>query len=126
MKTSSSTLDDLIKRHNLQRSLLDHEVSREQILEVSKLLEDWKKFARDAGLSEPTVVEIERGEFDESGRRYKALHVWHQKNAFLATASELLSILLRIDRADIAEKVSGILKEDNSSIGKAFLLCEFD
>ena len=127
MKTTSPTLNVLIKRHSLQRSLLDCEISQEQISEVSMLLDDWKKFARDAGLSEPTVIEIERGEFDESGRRYKALYVWCQKNAFLATYSEILSILLRIDRADIAEEVCRILKEDSrsSTSGKAFLLFEY-
>ena len=85
------------------------------MLEVSEWLENWKKFARAARLTEPKIIEIERGEFDESGRRYKALNVWHQKNAFLATNTELLRILLCIDRADIAEKVCVHLKKDSRS-----------
>ena len=115
MKTSRPTLNDLIKRYGLARSLLDCEIKSEQMLEVSEWLENWKKFARAAGLSEPKIIEIERSEYEESGRRYKALYVWHQKNAFLATNSELLRILLRIDRADITEKVCLLLKKDTRS-----------
>ena len=115
MKTSWPTLNDLIKRYGLARSSLDCEVNSEQMLEVSEWLENWKKFARAAGLSEPKIIEIERSDYEESDRRYKALYVWHQKNAFLATNTELLRILLRIDRADIAEKVCLLLKKESRS-----------
>ena len=115
VKTSWLTLNDLIKRYGLARSSLDCEVNSEQMLEVSEWLENWKKFARAAGVSEPRIVEIERSENEESDRRYKALYLWHQKNAFLATNTELLRILLRIDRADIAEKVCLLLKKENRS-----------
>ena len=113
MTTNSLKLEDLIKRHGFRESLLDLEVSQDQILMVSGSLENWKKLARAAGLSEPEIIEIEHGEDDESSRRYKTLHMWHKKNAFLATYSKLLSILLHIGRADIAQEVCIRLKEDS-------------
>ena len=116
MKTSSSTIiDDLIKKHNLQRSSLDCEVARDQMLEVSELLHDWREFARAAGLTEANIFTIERDEFKESGRRYKALYMWYQKNASCATHIKLLGILSRIGKADIVEKVCVLLKKDGST-----------
>ena len=105
MKVSCLTLEDLEERHKLPRKFLDQEVCEEHLLDVSMLLEDWKEFARAAGLTEPDVVAIDRDEKTEDGRRFKALHMWDQKNAFLATYSELARIMLRISKSDTAKKV---------------------
>ena len=118
-KTTSPelTLDDLFKKHSLQQSLslMICEVQRDHLLRVSRLLEDWKEFARAAGLTEPEIVAIDHDEQTESGRRFKALHVWHKKNAFLATNRELIRIMLCIDRGDVAHEVCVLLKEDKRS-----------
>ena len=106
------TLDDLLVKYNVQRSLLDSEVRREHLVKVSRLLEDWKEFARAAGLTEPEIVAIDRDEQTENGRRFKALHVWHKKNAFLATNRELIRIILCIDGGAVAQEVRMLLKED--------------
>ena len=103
------TVDDLFEKHSLQRSLLDCEVQRDHLQRVSRLLEDWKEFARAAGLTEPEIVAVDRDEQNENGRRFKALHVWHKKNAFLATNRELIRIMLGIG-GDVAQKVCVLLK----------------
>ena len=84
-------------------------------MRVSRLLEDWKDFARASGLTEPEIVAIDHDEQTENGRRFKALHVWHKKNAFLATNRELIRIMLCIDGGDVAQEVCVLLKEDKSS-----------
>ena len=85
------------------------------MLRVSRLLEDWKEFARAAGLTEPEIVAIDRDEQTENGRRFKALHVWHKKNAYLATNRELIRIMLCINGGDVAQKACMILKGDERS-----------
>ena len=117
------TLDNLLKKHNIQRTLLSCEVQREHLVIVSRLLEEWKEFARAAGLTEPEIVAIDRDEQTENGRRFKALHLWHKKNAFLATNGELIRILLCIG-GEIAQKVCLILKgnQRSSTLGKDLML----
>ena len=101
----------------MERTLLDCEVQKQQLLRVSRLLEDWKEFARAAGLTEPEIVAIDRDEQTENGRRFKALHVWHKKSAFLATNRELIRIMLCIDRGDVVHKVCNmVLNEDKSNL----------
>ena len=123
MNVNSLTLEDLVERHTLPRGLLDREVSREHLSDVSSLLEHWEKFARAAGLTEPRIVEIDRDGRTEEDRRYKALHMWHEKNAFLATYSELARILLTINYIDTACKVCLLLKQEESvpATGKSYL-----
>ena len=105
VEVSCLTLEDLEERHKLPRKLLNQEVCEEHLLDVSMLLEDWKEFARAAGLTEPDVVAIDHDEKTVHGRRFKALNMWHQKKAFLATYSELARIMLRINKSDTAKKV---------------------
>ena len=112
--TEKFSLDELVERHTLQKSWFECEVSREHLLNVSELLEDWKKFARAAGLTEPNIVEINHDEPTESHRRYRALHIWHRRKAFLATYKELVRIMTFIERADIVNEVCILLKEDKS------------
>ena len=112
------TFDDLIDHCCLKQHLLESRVTQEHLQDISILLDRWREFARVAGLTDPDIVAIECDERYQSDQRYKALRLWHQKNAFLATYSELIRIMLKIQKADIAEQVCKLVNEmdENSTV----------
>ena len=112
------TFDDLIDRYCLERHLLESRVTQDHLLDVSMFLEHWKVFARAAGLTNPDIEAIRHNEYTEEDRRYKALLLWQQKKAFLATYSELIRIMLRIQKTDLAEQVCKFVNEmgENSTV----------
>ena len=107
----------------MQQDILDCEVCKTHFHEVSRLLKDWKEFARAAGLTESEIAAIKGDEDTQSGRRFKALDDWHNKNAYLATNSELIKIMLGIGRGDLAQDFCLLLiREDMKSTGKTLLV----
>ena len=110
----SPIFNDLRVKYCLNQTSLDSQVTTDHLLDVSMLLSYWKPFARAAGLTHPEIVAIDRDNHTEHDRRYEALYLWHQKNAYHATYSELVRIMLTIKKADIAQKVCRLLSKNES------------
>ena len=86
------------------------------MLQVSQLLDDWRSFARGAGLSEADITAIQCDGDNENDRRYSVLEKWHQINPYRATYKALIEILVAIKRVDLAQEVCKL--QDNYYQGK--------
>ena len=92
------------------------------MLQVSQLLDDWKSFARGAGLSEADITAIQHDEYNEEGRRYKTLQKWHQINPYRATYKTLIEILVTIKRVDLAQEVRKLQDNYYQEEGMIYLM----
>ena len=72
---------------------------------MSQFLDDWKSFARGAGLTKADITAIQRDGDDENDRRYNVLEKWLQINPYGATYRALIEILVTIKRVDLAQEV---------------------
>ena len=108
------TLDDLLGEVGVTHAQLDKPCSLENLREIALFLESWRELAPHLGLSSAQVEAIERDGHSEQERRLKILELWIAKFAFLAKYRVLVEVLLKIGRANIAEKICRLLVQQQS------------
>ena len=104
------TLKDLLKRVDVHSEKLDVFISDDHLREIAIFLTSWRKVATYLELSENDLDDVEREGKDEQDKRLKALQIWKGKFGFKATYRKLVEVLLRLTKADIAERVLLLLK----------------
>ena len=102
------TFEELIARVGISVDELDKECSDDHINNISLFLANWQTVAPLLGLTEVEREDVQ-DETRAQDRRYKMLLKWKTKNAFKATYTVLVEVFLKIGRADLAEKVCGLL-----------------
>lgn len=119
-ETSRQKVTAFLEKYQLGEEFLDIEVSRRDLVKLSRCLDCWKMFARAADFHEAEVVAVERDGVDEVDRRYKALNKWQQKYSINGTYRALIESLLTIDRTDIVEDICKMQERSicNSTVGK--------
>ena len=108
------TLDDLLGEVGVTHAQLDKPCSLENLREIALFLESWRELAPHLGLSSAQVEAIERDGHSEQERRLKILELWIAKFAFKAKYRVLVEVLLKIGRANIAEKICRLLVQQQS------------
>ena len=102
-------MDELLVEVGVTRTSLDKTCTDEHLQDVALFLESWSNVAPYLGLSSDDVEVIQRDVHNEQGRRRKVLEVWKGKFAFKAKYRVLVEALLKIGRADQAERVCHLL-----------------
>jgi hypothetical protein len=105
MAGKAITLDDLTQKFHISSSVLENEVSDDDIREIAIFLESWKLVAPHLGLSKGEIEAIDRDGESEEEKRLLMLQRWKQALVFKATCKELIIALLSVRRADLAVKV---------------------
>ena len=115
MADKGITFDDLTKRFKIPDSILEDEVSDDDIREISTFLESWKLVGPHLGLSKGEIEAIDRDGNTEEEKRLLMLQRWKQALVFKATYKELVNALLSVRRADVAVKVCQAVSLANQS-----------
>ena len=105
MADKGITLEDLTERYKIPSSVLENEVSDDDIRKISTFLESWKVVAPYLGLSKGQIEASDRDGKSEEEKRLLMLQRWKQAFVFKATYKELINALLSVARADLAVKV---------------------
>ena len=106
---SGVTLDELCKEVGVTLTQLDKACTSEHLRDIALFLESWRHVAPHLELSNADVEAAEMNANSEEGRRQKILETWKAKFAFKAKYQVLIETLLKIGRADQAEKVCRVL-----------------
>ena len=94
---------------------LDKTCSPENLRDIALFLESWREVAPHLGLSSAQLEAIERDARSEQEKRLKILESWEAAFAFKATYRVLVEVLLKISRANLAEKVCRLLVQQQPS-----------
>ena len=106
---SGVTLDELCTEVGVTLTQLDKPCTSEHIQDIALFLESWRIVASRLGLSDAEVEAAKINATSEEERRQKILATWKAKFAFKAKYRVLIETLLKIGRADQAEKVCRVL-----------------
>ena len=85
-------------------------ISDDHICEIALFLTEWKTVTPFLGLDENELDVIEEEEKKEQVKKLKALQKWKSKTGFQATYWKVVQVLLKLEKADVAEKVCHLLK----------------
>ena len=111
MAASGVSPDELLAEVGVTHIQLDKTCTREHLLDIAIFLTSWREVAPYLSLSSAEVEVTERDARSEAERKRKMLEVWKDKFGFKATYRVLVETLLKIGRADQAQKVCHLLKE---------------
>ena len=106
---SGVTLDELCMEVGVTLTQLNKTCTDEHIRDIALFLESWSHVAPHLGLSDAEVEAAKLNANSEEERRRKILAKWKAKFAFKAKYRVLVEALLKIGRADQAEKVCRVL-----------------
>ena len=106
------SLQELIAYVGISADKLNQQCSDKHISDISLFLTNWQSIAPHLGLTESDEEDLEQDVKKAQHRRYKALQTWKAKYLFKATYRALVDVLLKIGRADFAEKVCRLLVEE--------------
>jgi len=106
---SGVTLDELCMEVGVTLHQLNKPCSSEHIQDIALFLDSWRNVAPRLGLSDAEVEAAEMDANSEVERRRKILATWSARFAFKAKYRVLIEALLKIGRADQAEKVCRVL-----------------
>ena len=104
------TLEDLLKKVGVHSEKLNDSISDDHLREIGIFLTLWRKVTTYLGLSENDLGDVEQEGKDEQDKRLKALQKWKGKFGFKATYRMLVEVLLKLAKADTAEKICHLLK----------------
>ena len=103
------SFEELIDHVGISADKLNQKCSDQHISDISLFLTNWQSIAPHLGLTETDEEDVEQDGKKAQDRRYKALRTWKAKYSFKATYKALVDVLLKIGRADFAEKVCTLL-----------------
>ena len=103
------TYDDLLARHDVEKSIMKQTLSDEDLRQFSLSLDMWEKLARFIGLPRPDIANI-KSQGDAEEQRIRMLECWKQRCGSMATYEAMAKALLQIGRTDLAEKVITLRK----------------
>ena len=106
---ASITFKELIAHVGISADELNKECSDDHITAISLFLANWQTVAPHLGLTEVDEEDVKEEKTKPQDKRYKSLQKWKTKNGFKATYTVLVEVLLKIGRADLAEKVCRLL-----------------
>ncbi len=105
------SIGDLVRHLMLKEEFLATEVTKDDMLLLSRILDDWRTFGRTAGLSEADIVAIQNDGVNEEDRRFKTFEAWHNSCVFFAHYHKLFEILFKMTRFDIILKVCNVPRD---------------
>ena len=108
------SFEELIAYVGISAVKLNQQCSDKHISDISLFLTNWQSIAPHLGLTEKDEEDLEQDVKKAQDRRYKALQTWKAKNLFKATYRALVDVLLKIGRADFAEKVCRLLVDEGT------------
>ena len=114
MADKGITVEDLTQKFNISSSVLENEVSDDDIREIANFFESWKLVAPHLSLGKGEIEAIDEDGTSEEGKRLLMLQRWKQALVFKATYKELINALLSVRRADLAVKVCQTVSSANS------------
>ena len=106
------TFEELIAYVGISADKLKKPCSDEHITSISFFLTNWQTVAPILGLTEIDEEDVEEEGKETRNKRYKTLRKWKAKNLFKATYRVLVDMFLKLDRADLAEKVCRLLIDE--------------
>ena len=119
---SGVTLNELCTEVGVTLTQLDKPCTSEHIQDIALFLESWRSVASRLGLSDAEVEAAKMNATSEEERRQKILATWKAKFAFKAKYRVLIEALLKIGRADQAEKVCRVLVPEQPIEGVSYLI----
>ena len=108
------TYDELLARNNIKKSTMREAIEDKHLIEFSLSLDAWKRLARHLGMPDTDIESIKSHENEEE-RRDRMLKCWKERCGSYATYEELVKVLLRINRTDLAEKVVSLRQSTSTS-----------
>ena len=117
---SGVTLNELLREVGVTSAQLDETCTNEHLLSIAVFLESWKEVAPYLGLSNDDVVATEGNSHSEQEKKQKILRIWSAKFAFKAKYRTLIEGLLKIGRADQAQKLCCLLVPQQTNEGVFF------
>ena len=102
-------MDELLVEVGVTHALLDKTCTEEHLQDVALFLESWPNVAPHLGLSSADVGATRIDAHNEQERRKVILERWKSRFAFKAKYRVLVDALLKIGKADQAERVCRLL-----------------
>ena len=102
------TYDELLARNNIKKSTMRQPIEDKHLREISLSLDTWERLARHLGIPNTDIRSI-KSHGDEEEQRDRMLECWKQRCGSGATYEELVKVLLRLNRTDLAEKVTSLI-----------------
>ena len=115
------TLDELLTEVGITHMQLEEKCD-EHLHDIALFLTSWRTLAPHLGLSSSEVEAVERDAHSEKERRQKFLESWKDNVGFKAKFRVLVEALLKIGRADQAEKVCRLLVSQQPSKNMSMFL----
>lgn len=106
---SGVTLDELCAEVGVTLTQLDKVCTSEHLRDIALFLDSWRNVVPHLGLSSAEVEAVKIDANSEEERRQKIFETWKAKFAFKAKYRVLIEALLKIGRADLAEKVCYVI-----------------
>ena len=101
------TYDELLARNNIEKSTMRQPIEDKHLREFSLSLDAWERLARHLGVPNTDIRSI-KSHGDEEEQRDRMLECWKQRCGSGATYEELVKVLLRLNRTDLAEKAASL------------------
>ena len=101
------TYDELLARNNIEKSTMRQPIEDKHLREFSLSLDAWERLARHLGIPNTDIRSI-KSQGDEEEQRDRMLECWKQRCGSGATYEELVKVLLRLNRTDLAEKAASL------------------
>ena len=114
------TLNELLKEVRVAPEQLDETCTGEHIRSIALFLVSWREVAPYLGLSTADVETSEGNSRSEQEKKQKILELWSAKFAFKARYRTLIEGLLKIGRADQAQKICCLLVPQQTNEGVFF------
>lgn len=111
MSLSFKDIEGYLQDKGVSPECLNLKCSDGHLLTISRYVDNWETQAPFFGLEAGDVAAIKRDIGEEEARRPAMLLKWKRMKAFKATYKELVSTFLKVDRADLAERICNVLAE---------------
>lgn len=110
MATIDPSLGTIISRHELESKDLEQECPRNVRVEISQKLTDWMMTGHHLDIPPEKIVAIDIDFRTEEQKRVALLNTWGQREGKGATFFKLAEALHRGGRADLVDKLCGMIK----------------
>ena len=98
------TYDELLARHDMDRSIMRETIDDKHLRQFSLMLDVWEILAKFLEMPTSDIANI-KSQGDAVVQTLKMLETWKQRCGSMATYEAMVKALLQISRTDLAEKV---------------------
>ena len=100
-----SVVDHHCSKSNLEKSQLQEKCSENVLVAVASKMTRWRNMEPHLQLDQGVVDDIDKGSYDEEGKKRELLYRWRERYGHKATYEKLIRCLMNASRADLADVV---------------------